>query len=232
MASLANRSRLLPTRPGRIYRLEMEGRTLWFTVGLMTLTGVVIFGLGVVTGKGMRMPARLIPVVARSLEPAPSANRAGGADFTALNDGLTSPLAGVEALTITQTNRQTEDLLSRARRELTVVEVPPAQPAVQAPAAVATPAPKLPVTPAAARAVGARKYTVQVFSSRNQRNARGLMLQLKKKGFAAYLNQFQAPGKQTWYRVRVGRTSRDEAKSLAKRLKAESNLHNSQIIAL
>jgi len=241
MSSLANRSRLLSARPGRIYRLEMEGRTLLLTLGLLALTGVVIFALGIVTGKGMREATQPIPVVTPAPEPPAESVPE---NMVALNQALTAPRTGVEGLAVGEASRQTEELLQRARRELTVVEVPPRGAAPKAAAPKAPPAPaaarpeppaaRAPVHPPAAPTAqaGEKLYTVQVFSSRNQQNAQELMERLKEKGFSAYLNQFQSAGKQVWYRVRVGKTSRADAEALAERLKKEANLGRSQIISL
>jgi hypothetical protein len=184
----------------------------------------------------------------------------------AFNQALTAPNAQIEGLKSDQArlSEQTSKLVSQARKELELEEVPvkpplaaqsssvtPAAPKPEAPAkppagsiaapqtapkagAAVVPAPKpaAPTAPKAAAPAAPRAvttpttaqeggYTVQVFSSTNQRSAQELMVALKKKGFPAYLNQFQSEDKKTWYRVRVGKGTKAEAEALAARLKQD-----------
>jgi cell division septation protein DedD len=68
-----------------------------------------------------------------------------------------------------------------------------------------------------------KKLTVQVASVKNVQDAGRLIVSLKKKGFAAYMNKAVIPGRGTWYRVRVGpyknRTQADRTLSKLKKEK-------------
>lgn len=275
MAILANSARGMPPRIHRAYRLEMSGRTLLTLLSLFVLTGLVVFYLGVLTGKGLRDPnATTAAAPTPGGAPGAAAGTAGSPGGTAnlaFNQALTAPNAQIEGLKSDQArlSEQTSKLMTQARKELELEEVPvksslaaqsnnmapaaskpaapAAPPAVSMAAAPQTPRPAAPkaaaavapapkpaapsasktAAPAAPKAVTAPAaapegmYTVQVFSSTNQRSAQELMATLKKKGFPAYLNQFQAEDKKTWYRVRVGKGTKAEAEALAARLKQD-----------
>lgn len=60
-------------------------------------------------------------------------------------------------------------------------------------------------------------YTVQLLAVSNKSRAENYILQLKQKGFDAYLKTVQQGGKQ-FYRVRVGRVGRSEVQKLQKEL--------------
>ncbi len=237
MATSLRRSRLIPARSGGAYRLEMEGRTLALLVGLLALTGVVTFALGVVTGMGMRVPATAIPVATQPPQPpqqdVPPVSQQG----LAFNKGLKAPEPTIEGLKINagDASKQTDTLLKRAR-ELTLEEIPQpgAARAQKTPAKLRSadvpPAPP----PVQARPAPLEKelFTVQVFSSRQRKNARDLMERLRKQGFGAYMNQFQGSDGQTWFRVRVGKNGRSGAEKLVKRLREKAKMKAPRIIRL
>ena len=253
MATSANPAKFSSSKPGRTYRLEIEGRTLMLFVGLLALTGVVVFYLGMLSGMGLRDANTAAPVA--GLVPAkPSTQQTGDEalkpETLSFNESLTGDKAILEGLKITESGvtQRTEALLSRAERELVLEEVPvPKQPLAAAPAVpqVAKPAapaaasratnaapaqarqPQAPATPRVSRPAtnedGA--YTVQVFSSQNANNAQELVSSLRLKGFNAYMNQFQAANNKTWYRVRVGRgATKAEAEALKQRLLRDANV--------
>jgi cell division septation protein DedD len=262
MATSANRSRIFPARSKKSYRLEMEGRTLYLLLTLMALTGVVVFYLGVVTGKAIRDPNATVSLSAEMR--APDA-RQGAADLQstlALNNALKSKDSLLEGLQVEEAGitERTRSLLDKGLKQLELREVTPGEKpsATKAPNAplplLSSPAArKLPGQPSAntlpgntrlgpARAAtpamsgnntaGADKggtYTVQVFSSKVEKNARELVKRLKNRGFSAYLNRFQSADNQVWYRVRVGRTNRAGADTLSGRLKSEANMKDSQV---
>ncbi len=239
MATSIKRSPYIAPRSARAYRLEMEGRTIFLMVGLVALTGVVIFALGVATGMGMREAEAPTPVAIGNPPPATQKQQPPAGESLAFNQGVKSPEPVIEGLKINQKefSEQTQSLLKRAEKELKLEEIPPVRepvPARTGPggSAVATPRPTPRVKVKTSPAAGALRYTVQVFSSRRRANARELMLKLKKQGFVAYLNQYQGPNRETWYRVRVGRLSRPEAERMAERLKKEANLRSPAIIQL
>ncbi len=263
MATLVRPGRPLSPRIQRAYRLEMAGRTVALLLLLLGLTGLVVFYLGVITGKGLRDPNQPTLADANALAPAatdakPAASP--GVQPTALNHALQAPNGQIEGLKKEgdSANQQTQQLLSRAKQELVLDEVrdkgtPPvasnlapapitaansaaktaAQPAPKTPAKPAAPAqtatqkkpaaaraPAPPAAPAAAESDGV--FTVQVFSSPQQQHAQDILADLKKKGFPAYMNQFQAADKRTWYRVRVGKSTRAEADALAVKIRGST----------
>ena len=66
---------------------------------------------------------------------------------------------------------------------------------------------------------GGKTYTVQVAAFSDQATAQALAGRLVKKGYKAYLNPQQVPGKGLWHQVRIGHYSeREEAETMAKRL--------------
>jgi cell division septation protein DedD len=224
----------------------MEGRTLYLLLTLMLLTGVVVFYLGVVTGKALRDPNATVSLSAEMRAPADPAApaSAAGQQGLAFNEALRAKEPSIEGLRVEQegVTQRTEDLVSRVQKQLELEEVKPgdaapaaapAKPpaAAQAPAAAPAPARSAPAPapPATASTADEGLFTVQVFSSTHQDNARALAERLKGMGFAAYLNRFQDANNQVWFRVRVGRTSRGEAETLSARLRSEANLKNPQV---
>lgn len=243
MATTATtRSRLFPARSRKSYRLEMEGRTLYLLLALMALTGVVIFYLGLVTGMGMRDPNAPAPVAQQG-----AATDGGDQQEEALpqentlsfNRALQDEQPLIEGLTVEQeqAEQQTQALISRAKDEMEMEEVAakgpaapdePAKPEVEQAAASQPQPAEEPSAPAAEGEV----YTVQVFSSQQQDKAHSLVNKLQGMGFSAYMNRYQAPDNEVWFRVRVGRISRPEAESLKGELQSEANLQATQIIKL
>lgn len=235
MATSATRSRMLSSRARRAYRLEMEGRTLMLLVGLMALTGLVVFYLGVMTGRALRDP-NLSVATATVQEATPTADE-GAPSGSGL--GFNEALTGGEGSLKTdgaQVTERTRELLSRAEQQLDLEEVTPKKPqpvtapTVKQPSAPSAAAPKRPSQPQAG-VLPAGEFTVQVFSSREQARAQELMRTLQSKGFPSYLNRFESTDKQVWYRVRVGKTTRDEAEVLSSRLKGEPEVRDPRILA-
>ncbi|HSG05236.1 MAG TPA: hypothetical protein VLB09_02440, partial [Nitrospiria bacterium] len=189
MATSANRSRIFPARSKRSYRLEMEGRTLYLLLTLMALTGVVVFYLGLVTGKAMRDPNATLALSTESRTPGPTTLSSQGLAF---NEALKAKDPLIEGLRSEeeQVAERTEQLLQRGERRLELKEVSPGSettaasrartPAATAPSQQGTPTPAPQSTPARASAtqapVASRPaataptsgdlFTVQVFTSR------------------------------------------------------------------
>lgn len=249
MESLAsNRPRAMSPRPQRTYRVEMGGRTVLVSLGLAVLTGLVIFYMGVLAGQGTRTAEAPEPVAELPGEAAP-----GTPDSLAFSDSLLQDKPVVEDLTRSQQQaaQDTQNLLARAR-EFTVEEVPttppavarapaaaPQAPAAQAPAQAARPPAQAPANAApapkretATSNTSGEMFTVQVFSSKSRESAAELVGKLKGMGFAAYLNQFQDSGRNTWYRVRVGRASKADAERLKGSLEQRANLKSAQVLPL
>jgi cell division septation protein DedD len=164
MESIANRPRPMSSRPQRTYRIEMGGRTVLVSLSLAVLTGLVLFYMGVLTGKGSRTAETPAPEGTTSTAPSGAQSGAQSGKLTetdrgklAFSEALLKDKPVVEDLLKNQqqTTQQTQDLLARAQRELTVEEVPapglatarrePAPPAAAAtataPAALAPSAP-------------------------------------------------------------------------------------------
>ncbi|MDH4247689.1 MAG: SPOR domain-containing protein, partial [Deltaproteobacteria bacterium] len=151
--------------------------------------------------------------------------------------------APLEALQVKegQATQRTEELLSRARQELEMEEgVTAAKPKspVRTPAAPTRPvaSERTPVAPMASATQAPPResglFTVQVFSSQSKERAQELVTRLKQQGYAAYLSSFESSGRQIWYRVRVGKTSREEADAMANKLINEENLKSTQVLKL
>lgn len=253
MATSANRSRIFPARSKKAYRLEMEGRTLYLLLTLMALTGVVVFYLGVVTGKAIRDPNVTVSLSAEMRAPDARQATADLQSTLALNNALKSKGSLLEGLKVEDAgvSERTKSLLDRGQKQLELREVTPAEkpsntvvsnttapnaplPLMSVPAARKpssnTPPGNIKTGPARAGSPAkSGTYTVQVFSSKAEKNARELVKRLKYRGFSAYLNRFQSADNQVWYRVRVGRTDRAGAEILSGRLKSEANMKDPQV---
>lgn len=255
MATSAHRSRIFPARSKKSYRLEMEGRTLYLLLTLMVLTGVVVFYLGIVTGKAMRDPNNTVALSAQLRTPGAAAVEDGKTltrQGFAFNSALKTQDPLIEGLKTEEEKAtlRTQDLLKRGERQLELKEITtpsaallssapsstaPRIPASTSPARQGIPTPAQPIAPKiATRAPGSTAlpgdlYTVQVFTSRYEKNARELVNRLRNQGFSAYLNRYQSSQNKVLYRVRVGRTSRADADILMRRLRTEANLKEPQI---
>ena len=251
MASLTNRPRDWSSRLRRTYRLEMGGKSLLLLLGLASLTGLVLFYMGVITGMGMREPvAAQRPMDSAAREKLVAALRTNPASL-AFNQSLFSDQPVVEDLIRTQEQaaRDTANILARAQRELSVEQVPIVSPAGRQPD-ISPPAPNPSASGLVRKTASAPKpssaptsnrrevaesellFTVQVFSSQSEANARALLKKLSRQGFSPYLNRFQDADRKTWYRVRVGKTTRYEAERLETELRNRANLKNPRIIQL
>jgi|SRR5579863_3500721 len=242
MATLARPGRPLSPSVRKAYRLEMAGRTVALLLGLMAVTGLVIFYLGVITGKGLRDPNA--PVTADAAATPAPANATAVPAANALNHALTAQNGQIEGLKSDESaaDQQTQQLLTRGKQELALEDVTQRPDAKTASQPATKPAPAKPAAPSetpqkkpavAAKATNSEGgYTVQVFSSPQKQNAQEIVSDLKKKGFPAYLNQFQAADKRTWYRVRVGKGSRQEAETMANKLRQASTLQDLRVLKL
>jgi cell division protein FtsN len=249
MATNIRQGKLSAPRTRRQYRLEVDGRTMMLMVGLLVLTGVVVFYLGMLSGMGMR-GAEAFPPVAGITPNATPPNAPQGAEEQALtfNQELQAGQEQSQGLTVSdsQISRRTRDLLNRAERELVLEETTPpaapkapAQPQASQPAAPRASEPTAPSVNRApapsnppATSSSDTQYTVQVFSSTSQEKAQALMTKLRRQGFNAYLNQFQSAQNRTWYRVRVGRSGKADAEALEQRLRKETDLRDTAVLHL
>ena len=72
-------------------------------------------------------------------------------------------------------------------------------------------------------------FTIQVFASRNRKNANVLVEKLKKAGFKDAFIFKHSAGSKTLFRVRVGKVKRTETKILAKKLKKLKYIDSVQV---
>lgn len=240
MTATIKRSPYLAPRSEKAYRLELEGRTIFLLLALFIFSGVVIFALGVTTGMGMREPGGELPLAALPADITAAGQEAQPAEEAlTFNEGVRAPVSTIEGLRLTEqkASDQTQSLLERAEKELKLEEIPTSQPLPGRADATGggdakrgrsnQPAVKGPSSPSPAEG---QVFTVQVFSSRRRTSAGDLLAKLKKLGFAAYMNQFQGPSRETWYRIRVGKTTRKGAERLVTRLQEEAGLKAPRII--
>lgn len=253
MATSANRPKIFPARSKKSYRLELESRTLYLLLSLMALTGVVVFYLGVETGRALRDPNAPVPLSAEIRTPGLGTLQDTGTIPKAFNRVLQSEKNLIEGLRKDQNQAalKTRNLLKRTER-FKMEEVLPAksrppgtssQAIPSKPALVKNPPPEKPAAqkpvkaaasnPARARvADDGSLYTIQVFSSRFQKNAQDLANRLKNKGFPAYVSRFQSSKNEVRYRVRVGKTTKSRAIELSDRLKREALMRKPQLTKL
>ena len=188
--------------------------------GAFALASVIIFFLGVFTGKGIeerRIVKMEEPPVKIPIKPAASGGPGGqgGAakeEMTFYNT-LTKP-AGAE-LSAEQKPKESKPAEKTAKPESKeskpqTKEAPPA------------PKPAPPVETAESKESG-RGWTVQVNAFPDERSAKTWVDRLKNKGYKAYVAEANAKGK-IWYRVRVGQyNTREEAKKVEEALKTKEN---------
>ena len=132
MATSIKRSSLIAPRTPKAYRLEMEGRTIMLMIGMMALTGVVIFALGMFTGMGIRDPSGALPMAALSTQTSSQKEVPPAAESLAFNKGIDAPQPTIESLKLkeSEVSGQTKSLLNRAERELKLEELPVSRPKI------------------------------------------------------------------------------------------------------
>jgi cell division septation protein DedD len=219
--------------------------------GAFTLASVIIFFLGVFTGKGieerrivkMEEPAVKIPV-----KPAAPGGPAGQGATTkeemtfyntlAKPTGAQPPVE--EKLKVTKPVEKSAKAESTESKSQATVSKPPtkeskpqpkeAAPAPKpvekkeekTPAPAEAPKPAPPVETAEGKESG-KGWTVQVNAFPDERSAKIWVDRLKIKGYNAYVTEVNVKGKM-WYRVRVGQYyTREEAKKVEEALKTKEN---------
>lgn len=220
--------------------------------GAFTLASVVIFFLGVFTGKGIeerRMVKLEEPPVKIPVKP--SAPAAAG---TPQGEATKNEITFYNTLTKpTETQPPAGEKRAEARPAEKSAAAEPGQSKPQAKeskpqskeAAPAkpvekkvekTPAPGAAPKPAAAveTATGAESgkgWTVQVNAFPDERSAKIWVDRLKNKGYNAYVTEVNVKGK-TWYRVRVGQYgTREEARKVEETLRTRDNYTNAFVIS-
>lgn len=205
--------------------------------GTFALASVIIFFLGVFTGKGieerrivkMEEPPVKIPI--KPAAPGGPAGQGGAAkeEMTFYNT-LTKP-AGAEP-SAEQKPKESKPAEKTAKPESKeskpqTKEAPPAPKPVEkktekTPSPEAAPKPAPPVETAESKESG-KGWTVQVNAFPDEKSAKTWVDRLKNKGYKAYVAEANAKGK-IWYRVRVGQyNTREEAKKVEEALKTKEN---------
>ncbi len=211
--------------------------------GAFTLASVIIFFLGVFTGKGIE-ERRIVkleePPVKIPVKPsAPSAAGApqGGAakDEMTFYNTLAKPTGAQppaeEKPKVTKPVEKSAKAESKETKSQTKEEPPPKpveKKAEKTPAPAAAPKPAPPVETAESKESG-KGWTIQVNAFPDERSAKTWVDRLKNKGYNAYVAEVNVKGK-IWYRVRVGQYgTREEAKKVEEVLKTKENYTKSFI---
>ncbi len=211
--------------------------------GAFALASVVIFFLGVFTGKGIE-ERRLVkteesPVkipVKPSVPAGAGAPQGGEAkDEMTFYNTLTKP-TGAEP-SVEQKPKETKPAEKTAKAEAKeskaqakeskpqIKEAPPAPKPVEKKAEKTPPAAPKPAPPVESAGVkeSGKGWTVQVNAFPDEKSAKTWVDRLKNKGYNAYVTEVNVKGK-SWYRVRVGQYStREEAKKVEEVLKTKEN---------
>ena len=188
--------------------------------GAFALASVIIFFLGVFTGKGIeerRIVKMEEPPVKIPIKPAApgGAARQGGTtkeEMTFYNT-LTKP-------TEAEPSAEQKPKESKPAEKTAKPESKESKP--QTKEAPPAPKPAPPVETAESKESG-RGWTVQVNAFPDEKSAKTWVDRLKNKGYKAYVAEANAKGK-IWYRVRVGQyNTREEAKKVEEALKTKEN---------
>ena len=189
--------------------------------GAFTLASVVIFFLGVFTGKGIeerrlvKTEESPVKIPVKPSSPAGASVPQGGEskDEMTFYNTLTKP-KGAQPLA-EQKPKETKPAEKTAKAE---VKESKSQAKESKPQTKEAP----PAEGAEAKASG-KGWTVQVNAFPDERSAKTWVDRLKNKGYNAYVTEVSVKGK-TWYRVRVGQYStREEAKKVEEVLKTKEN---------
>jgi len=211
--------------------------------GAFTLASVIIFFLGVFTGKGIeerRIVKMEEPPVKIPIKPAAPGGPAGQGGTTkdemTFYNTLTKPM-GAEPSTEPKPKetKQAEKTAKPESKESKpqTKEASPAAKSVEkkaekTPSPEAAPKPAQTVETAEAKESG-KGWTVQVNAFPDERSAKIWVDRLKNKGYNAYVTEVNVKGK-IWYRVRVGQYgTREEAKKVEEVLKTNENYTKSFI---
>ena len=222
-----------------VHEIQLNGKQLVFMFMAVTVVAVVIFLCGVMVGRGVRAPRATEladAAIETPLDPtasvATSPSSTAGPSSSAAPDPTQDP-----TLTSGRVNATTpppeplkeplslvQEVKATAPPKTTVVEPPPAAPAVKTPAskipAPKTPAPKTP-TPAAVSEPTGEGFVVQVAAVKERSEADTIAKRLSSKGFPSFVSSPSA-GAARVYRVRVGKyRDRSAAETVARRLEKE-----------
>jgi len=205
--------------------------------GAFALASVIIFFLGVFTGKGIeerRIVKMEEPPVKIPIKPAASGGPGGqgGAakeEMTFYNT-LTKPTEAEpsaeqkpkESKPAEKTAKPESKESKPQTKEASPAPKPVEKKTEKTPSPEAAPKPAPPVETAESKESG-KGWTVQVNAFPDEKSAKTWVDRLKNKGYKAYVAEANAKGK-IWYRVRVGQyNTREEAKKVEEALKTKEN---------
>ena len=231
-------SRGAASPPKRTYRLEMDGWVLQGLIGLMAVTGVAVFYLGYLTGKGVRGPAAPLLISSATQTPPALEQNLLKPRQLSINKALSATPSQKRLEKVTPAGEKfdnTEKLLLQAQKILAKRQISNAQPnktknaVSKAPAAKKTTAPPSAVKQAAAPAAQPPRVAVPAKPNPKQPLQAGKAL-IKPGSAVPPVAQSKAkpPAKKArvaqkkrgTYTVQVfSSTNREHAQNLAKRLK-------------
>jgi len=229
----------------KVFRIQLSVSVVLLLFTLSALSLFASFYLGTIAGKSMQRPPETSTEEVDSL--AEEAISAEDLKFF----GLGERKKGQDLIDLEEIRD-----LKKKTDELTKV---PEKPKAALPAKPKTVAPKVstPESPAAEQKIISKKqqpvpkadvpespeklkkpvakikkavaYTIQVFASRNHKNAKNLVEKLKKSGFKEAFIFKHTAGSKTLYRVRVGKLERSETQKFAKELKKLKYIDSVQV---
>lgn len=224
-------------RKGKDQRFYFSRGQMMLLGGAFTLATVVIFFLGIFTGKGIE-ERRLVkteePLVRIPINP--PAQGATGAQGGPTKDEMTfyntltkqpraQPAAEEKPKETKQPEKSAKAEVKESKRQ--TKEAPPPPPKAVEKKLEKTPPPAAPkpaqLVETAERKESGKSWTVQVNAFPDEKSAKTWVDRLKNKGYNAYVAEVNIKGK-TWYRVRVGQYStREEAKKVEEAMKKQEN---------
>ena len=226
-------------RPGFYMKPKHIG--LVFCVSLVGC--MVAFGAGFIAGMGYKANAQVSPYVVK-MQQAVGSPEQGNPEQGNVEEGKltfydallkgepakmnpaaeTTPTPPAPTVVAEQTAPQSTD---RTGATTDTAPAPTPSPVVPAPARQELPAvaERTDLAPRAADPTGTpslgtnesvvETYSVQVASFLKPERAKSLIEELAKQGYHAYLHPFEAPGKPSWYRVKVGKFADRDTANLA-----------------
>jgi cell division septation protein DedD len=203
-------------RPPVHYQIAVTGRQAAFFFLLLLVALALAFFFGMKTGAAARKgPGTVATLATASDLPVPTLAPAEGP--------REEKKPAEEALGFAADKRVA---LKEAAAAATPAPAPTAVPAPKPPAAIAAP----PAKEAPAKAAPKGPFWVQVLATKKAQAADDLMKRLKDEGFAADISA--VPGKEGWFRVRVGPfKDRSKAEATARKIKAtDKQIKNTPLV--
>ena len=212
----------MAVRPRRTLHFQLTIPAALSLLGLGAFCLAVTFYLGLVTGKSLRVPeaplAQAPPSVGGESRQKPLTEEE--LSFYNLGEQKSNDL-NLNLKTLNELREKTNTL---AAEESTPATAPQTPQTPQLPTtSVSKPKPPQPSKNQA-------WYTIQVFSSRKQANAEGVLARLKRNGFPdTYIDRYESADKRVLYRVRVGKLDKTKAQAEALRLQQLDFIESAQI---